>query len=86
MKLTHKQEALLLFMHDREGCACGPRGLSRTQQQLERRGLIERDPEAVVLCDGDGYAVQPERLRIGLRLTDAGRGAVEEMLARSING
>jgi hypothetical protein len=41
-------------------------------------GWLSELPEPVVVCDGEGFTIQPERWRTGYVLTDAGRAVVEE--------
>jgi len=45
--------------------------------QLVDEALL-KETNAVV-CDGDGFPLEPERHRIGFELTDAGRSKVAEL-------
>lgn len=47
----------------------------RTMKRLESLGLV-KDSGLVLVCDGDGFAVQPERWRTGWTLTRAGHDLV----------
>jgi hypothetical protein len=43
---------------------------------LVARGLV-KDAGFAVACDGDGFALQPERYRQGWTITEAGKKALE---------
>ena len=43
----------------------------RLMRRMERLGLVQRAGR-VVVCDGDGWAIQPERERDGWTVTRAG--------------
>ena len=50
----------------------------RTLVGLERRGLLE-SVGPVVMCDGDGFHLDPERFRHGWRLTAWGKRVAERL-------
>lgn len=45
---------------------------------LARKGLVEGVGD-VLVCDGDGFAVHPERYRPGWRITAAGKKALADI-------
>jgi hypothetical protein len=49
---------------------------TRVLRALERRGLVASQGD-VLVCDGDGCALDPERYREGWELTPAGRAELE---------
>ncbi len=61
--------------------------LLRDVRRAIRDGLIVSAGQ-VIVCDGDGFGLEPERYREGFKLTDAGRAVVAEAkaLARLAEG
>lgn len=50
---------------------------ARDFRRVEAKGHVRQ--EALVLCDGDGFTVQPERWRTGYVITKAGKRALAQM-------
>lgn len=48
----------------------------RDMRRLEALGMVES--MASVVCDGDGFIIQPERRGTGWKLTNAGLAAADE--------
>ncbi len=48
----------------------------RRMLRMVEKGLFREADSLVVVCDGDGCALVPERYRIGYELTDEGRSAL----------
>jgi hypothetical protein len=48
-----------------------------TVLRLFRKGLVA-DAGMVVMCDGDGFTIQPERYRQGWKITRAGLKALKD--------
>jgi hypothetical protein len=59
----------------------GRRRRKETAEALVAEGLLKH--AWAVVCDGDGWPVQPERERLGYELTDAGRDRLRAALERS---
>lgn len=53
----------------------------RDMRRCIESGLAE-SVGPVVLCDGDGYTIEPERYRAGYRMTEAGRAVLAAAEAR----
>lgn len=66
------------------GVLPGRRTRRSTLRSLEAAGLMRS--EMMVVCDGDGYALQPERERRGWTLTAAGRAAADAESLRRTGG
>lgn len=47
-----------------------------TAQKLVQKGMLV--PCVYQVCDGDGFALQPERERVGYELTELGENAAKE--------
>lgn len=70
-----------LHWHNKMGWVMGTGRMYRraTGERLKRRGMLV-DVEYRV-CDGDGFALQPERWRSGYELTEEGKRVAEELAA-----
>jgi hypothetical protein len=60
-------------------------GSLATSRQVRRRDVLRAVERGlaqsvgdVVMCDGDGWIIEPERYREGFTLTDAGRAKLAE--------
>jgi hypothetical protein len=78
MELTNTERRALQQIRDanRQGFAGAftGRAIRRfTMKRLQERGLVH--PERLVVCDGDGFALDQERFREGWLLTSEGERA-----------
>lgn len=69
------QEVLHLEVCGFAGMSTGRRFRKRTAEDLVADGYLE--PKMMVVSDGDGFTIEPERWRKGYMLTDKARAYLE---------
>lgn len=75
--ITQNQWTALEFMLDNNGMVAGGGITTRILESLQKKKLA-RTIGSVTVCGADGYALEPERIRIGWNLTALGRKTVED--------
>lgn len=84
MDLTNTLSTTAWAMHHFGSVCTGGNLQLRDIKRAISKGLIE-SVGSVPICDGDGFAVLPERYREGFRLTDAGKDELRERDPQSAN-